>query len=79
MSDSTQTFSKVRIKFDPYSHSQVQKLLSQVVRDFGHDKTRWYYRSVDPVAESIENNVWILDFCFRDPHDAMMFGLKYSR
>jgi hypothetical protein len=80
MSNSTQPYSTVRITFDPYNHDQVQEFLKQVVKDFGQDKTRWYYKSIvlDDNTDDILN-VWVLDFNFRDPHDATMFGLKYLR
>ena len=77
MSDSTPSFSVVRITFDPYSHDQVQELVRKVQREFGRDKSRWYYMSAD--IDDVEKNVWVLDFKFRDPYDATIFGLKYSR
>jgi hypothetical protein len=77
MSDPALPFPSVRITFDPYNHDQVQEFLIQVYKDFGRDKGRWYYRSPD--IGTIENNVWVLEFFFRDPHDATMFGLKYSK
>jgi len=76
MSDPTLPFPSVRITFDPYNHDQVQEFLIQVYKDFGRDKGRWYYRSPD--IGTIENNVWVLEFFFRDPHDATIFGLKYQ-
>jgi hypothetical protein len=77
MSDLTLSFPSVRITFDPYDHDTVQEFLVQIYRDFGRDKSRWYYRSPD--IGTIENNVWVLEFFFRDSNDAVIFGLKYSR
>jgi hypothetical protein len=77
MSDSTLPFPSVRITFDPYDHDDVQKFLIRVYQDFGRDKGRWYYRSPDIVT--IDDNAWVLEFFFRDPNDAVIFGLKYSR
>jgi hypothetical protein len=77
MSDPVSTYPTVRITFDPYNHDQVQEFLVRVTQDFGRDRGRWYYRSPD--VGTVENNVWILEFYFRDPNDAMIFGLKYSR
>ena len=76
MSGSIPNYSTVRIVFDPYNHDQVQSLLKKVYRDFGRDKSRWYYQS--PVLD-IDDLVdtWTVDFVFRDPHDATLFGLKY--
>lgn len=80
MLDPTHPYSTVRITFDPYNHDQVQEFLKQVVKDFGHDKTRWYYKSIvlDNNTDDILN-AWILDFNFRNPHDATLFGLKYLK
>ena len=77
MSDPTHSFPTVRITFDPYNHEQVQEFLIRVTRDLGRDKSQWYYRSPD--IETVEDNVWVLDFYFRDHNDAMMFALKYQR
>jgi hypothetical protein len=50
----------------------------KVYQDFGRDKSRWYYRS--PIIElDMLVNTWTVDFIFRDPHDATMFGLKYLK
>jgi hypothetical protein len=67
----------IRVVFAPYNHSDVQNTLRAVVKDFGRPGERWRYRSPD--LEESENNVWQLDFYFRDPHDAIIFGLKYQR
>ena len=77
MSDPALSFASVRITFDPYNHEQVQEFLGRVTRDLGRDRSRWYYRSPD--IGTVENNVWILDFYFRDQNDATMFALKYQR
>lgn len=78
MSNPTPSFATVRISFDPYSHEQVQIFLKKVYRDFGRDKSRWYYRS--PTLDmGIQVNTWTVDFLFRDPHDATLFGLKYLK
>ena len=76
MSNPTPSFATVRISFDPYNHEQVQVFLKKVQQDFGRDRTRWYYRSPCLGLDDVVNT-WTVDFCFRDPHDATMFGLKY--
>jgi hypothetical protein len=76
MSDSTPTFPSVRITFDPYNHDQVQDFLAQVTREFGRDRSRWYYRSPD--IGTVKDNVWVLEFFFRDHGDALIFALKYQ-
>lgn len=77
MLNPTPSYSVVRIEFNPYSHHEVQKLLSCVYKDFGRNKDRWYYVSAD--LDDVDKNVWVLDFKFRNPHDATLFGLKYMR
>ena len=79
MSDPTHLFDQppVRVVFAPYDHSEVQTTLRAVVKDFGRPGERWRYRSPD--LEENENNVWQLDFYFANPHDAIIFGLKYQR
>ena len=79
MSDPTHLFSQppVRVVFAPYDHDQVQEVLVEVVREFGRPGARWKYRSPD--IGTIEDNVWVVDFHFANPHDAIIFGLKYQR
>jgi hypothetical protein len=78
MSNPTPSLATVRITFDPYNHEQVQTFLKKVYQDFGNDKGRWYYRS--PILGMDDQiNTWTVDFIFRDPHDATIFGLKYIR
>ena len=86
-------YTSVRVVFDPYSHGQVQTFLKSVIKDFGPmkqvsanwitDRTklgsevdqRWFYIISKTPAEG---PAWALDFCFLDPRDATLFGLKYS-
>ena len=78
MHERTPSHAAVRIEFDPYNHDQVQDFLKRVYQDFGRDKSRWYYRS--PTLELDELvNTWTVDFIFRDPYDATLFGLKYLK
>jgi len=79
MSDPALPTTVVRYEFVPYSHEQVRDLLHQVARDFGppghSHKRRWHFETA--LTPDIENNVWILDFYFREAADALMFSLKF--
>jgi hypothetical protein len=82
MSDPTLPPTQVRIEFRPYNHDDVQQLLQRVYREFGmpgldKNSRRWDFETAKTGDD--EKNVWIIDFCFADPHDATIFGLKYSR
>jgi hypothetical protein len=83
MSDPTHLFTQppIRVIFAPYDHDSVQEYLKQVVKDFGRPGTCWRYRSPDigQMYNNTEPNVWQLDFFFANPHDALIFGLKYQR
>ena len=71
----------VRVTFDPYSHSEVQKFLSVCRKEFPKlvDSERWTWSPVPSSNPIADKNIWVLEFLFRDIEDAMMFSLKYSR
>jgi hypothetical protein len=75
----------IRVVFRPYDHDAVQALLKQVSMEFGRPGPRYRYISpADTFPElneimAHEANAWTLDFHFANPHDAIIFGLKYQR
>jgi hypothetical protein len=79
MSESAPFSHRVRYQFVPYSYEQVRDLLREVTLDFGApgQTRRWQFESA--LAPDTVNDHFVLDFRFQDPHDAVMFGLKYLR
>jgi len=79
MSDPSQSITAVRYKFRPYDYGEVRNLLAAVRADFGNPggDRRWQF--VTTQTPSTEANAWILDFHFRNPHDAIIFALKYQK
>jgi hypothetical protein len=86
MSDTVDQLSEpvraVKICHSPYTPQEVQALLQAVQKDFGKNKDRYYWKwvSSDTTPSDTEPDLdWVMAFYFRDPHDAIMFSLKYSR
>jgi hypothetical protein len=81
MLDPTQSLSTkpVRVWFRPYSHQAVQDLVKAVSIEFGRPGKRWKYRSPQVGIDENEPNAWSLDFYFANPHDAVLFSLKYQK
>ena len=69
----------VRREFRPYDYGTVRHLLDRVRADFGDPGRHGRWQFVTAQTPETETNAWILDFQFRDAHDAMMFGLKYLK
>jgi len=72
MSDPTPPFTRVCRVWDPYIHREVKQCLQKTHREFGQpNQGRWYFR-ID-----VDGHRCTVDFYFADPHDAMIFALKY--
>jgi hypothetical protein len=68
---------RVRYELVPYSYNQVRALLREVALDFGAPGStrRWRFESVTTPGKN--HDEYTLDFVFQDPHDAVIFGLRY--
>jgi hypothetical protein len=77
MSDPTlslrQRATRVSKQWPCYDYLAVRDTLRKVQREFGKPgvSQRWHFRGVDLYPG------YRLDFYFADPHDAIIFGLKY--
>jgi len=76
----------IRVWFRPYSHQEVKEFLRRVHDEFGlgalnmeFTDRRWAYCSPKDDWVMAENNVWVLDFYFRDDNNRILFALKYQR
>ena len=73
MSDPTPSFRQVRREWTSYVHEEVHEVLAQTRREFGQPRRgRWHFR----FCTTDKGGCWV-DFFFHDPHDAMIFALKY--
>ena len=74
-------YNTVRVEVYPYDHDQVQDFLVRIRREFPKwaDRDRWSWTPIGAEDTMAIENVWIMDFHFRDIEDAIIFGLKYSR
>lgn len=69
----------VRYEFRPYSYEEVNRLLTKVRAEFGQPKRRGRWNFETARTADTESNLWVVDFNFQDPDDALMFSLKYLR
>lgn len=65
----------VRVVFQPYDHSKVNKLLRDIQDEFGWHGQNWFFKYTEGNSEFLDS--WIVDICFVDPKDATLFALKY--
>jgi hypothetical protein len=67
----------VQVHLKPYSNQVAKELIANVTREFGHPGVRWNW-TVNTTTSQFYND-WVLDFWFKDPNDALVFGLKYQQ
>jgi hypothetical protein len=49
-------------------------LVESITREYGKTGPRWQWIMNNDLSVG---NAWAVDFHFKDPHDAVMFQLKY--
>ena len=78
--DPLSEFTVVQVQFDPYSHSDFQKFLRAVHREFGASgpKRAWQWAPTFSLDGDVPGNAWHVNFYWRDPRMATLFALKYQ-
>lgn len=69
-----QTYTRVEREYREYDPHAWMRLIASVNDDFGRSGKRWQWIMNN---EKSVGNAWVVDFYFLDPHDAIMFQLKY--
>lgn len=78
MSDPTPSFTRVRKEWRPYNYSGVRDTLANTRKEFGFSNhRRWHFWGVDILDDHGSPMGYAIDFYFSNPHDAMIFALKY--
>ena len=65
---------KVIRKFNPYSEREVRRVNGICAQTFGKYGVRWGFEHFDD--QDYDDNVWALEYWFKDPNDALIFALK---
>ena len=70
----------VQVQFDPYNHSDFQKFLRAVHREFGASgpKRAWQWAPTFSLDGDVPGNAWHVNFYWRDSRMATLFALKYQ-
>ena len=69
-----QIYTRVEREYQEYDPQAWMRLIASVNTDFGRSGERWQWIMNN---EKSVGNAWAVDFYFKDPHDAVMFQLKY--
>ena len=78
MSDPTPSFTCVCKEWRPYSYSGVRNTLENTHKEFGFiNRQKWYFRARDILDDHGSLVGYAIDFYFSNPHDAVIFALKY--
>lgn len=64
--------------YHPYNHKEVQQIHVEMTRDFGRVGLRWMCKIVSPTNFTTSNMPRTYEYTFIDPHDAMIYALKYA-
>lgn len=73
------TLPRIRRRYSDFSQDQTSELqtnLWDIRKDFGPKGDRWWWDTVD-VQDKDGFRHWEVEFIFKNPQDALLFGLKY--
>jgi len=65
---------KVTRMWDEYDPAAWMFLVESITREYGKTGPRWQWIMNNDLSVG---NAWAVDFHFKDPHDGVMFQLKY--
>ena len=73
-SDIQSEYTQVRRAYTEYDPQAWMRLMSSINDEFGRSGKRWQWIMNNELSQG---NAWVVDFYFEDPHDAILFQLKY--
>jgi hypothetical protein len=72
--DPDPNYTLVQRQYLEYDPKVWMRLISSIIRELGQPGRRWQWIMNNELSQG---NAWVVDFYFENPHDAIMFQLKY--